>query len=413
MDVLSPQPSSPLSVCLVSHFAYGALTGGTTGHSGGVERQTNLVARWLRNRGHRVSVITWDEGQPDEVDIDGIRVFKVCRQDAGLPGLRFLHPRWTSLTSALRRANADVYYHNCGECVTGQVALWCCWQGRKFIFSSASDADCDADLPFIGNFRDRTLYQWGLKLADQVIVQTHSQQTLLAKNFGKEALVLPMPCPEPVVAVTNGTKALRMTSKRVLWVGQLWEAKRPDRFLDVAAACPQLQFDLVGPQAESDYSRQVVDRASQLSNVTVHGRIAQSQMPKFYQQAACLCCTSDKEGFPNVFLEAWSHGLPVVSTFDPDDTIGRNKLGVIVTERTDLSTELVNFLASEVQRQTASTNARRYYLENHQLDRVMLRFERIFCEVVNESRHNPVQKLRPVGKLPPSSQVIGEDRKIG
>ena len=48
-----------MKICIVAHFAYGALTGEETGHIGGVERQTALFSNWLAERGHTVSVITW------------------------------------------------------------------------------------------------------------------------------------------------------------------------------------------------------------------------------------------------------------------------------------------------------------------------------------------------------------------
>ena len=68
------------------------------------------MARWLAARGYPVQMLTWDEGQPDEIEIDGVRVFKICRLDGGLVGLRFFHPRWTGLVRAMRRADADLYY---------------------------------------------------------------------------------------------------------------------------------------------------------------------------------------------------------------------------------------------------------------------------------------------------------------
>ena len=51
-----------LHICIVSHNGYGAISGGTIGFIGGVERQTSLLARWLVGRGHKVSFLTWDEG---------------------------------------------------------------------------------------------------------------------------------------------------------------------------------------------------------------------------------------------------------------------------------------------------------------------------------------------------------------
>ena len=84
------------SICFVAHNACGALCGGQRGHIGGVERQTSLMAHWFVERGYRVSMLTWDEGQPDGTDIDGVRLFNICERDAGFPIIRALNSKMTS-----------------------------------------------------------------------------------------------------------------------------------------------------------------------------------------------------------------------------------------------------------------------------------------------------------------------------
>ena len=185
------------SIAVVAHNAYGPMAGSTSGHIGGVEWQTSLTARWLAREGYPVSLVTWADGPEGDETLDGVRVVKVCRRDAGVPGLRFLHPRWTSLDRALARADADVYYQNCGEYVTGQVALFCRLHGRRFVFSAASDQDCDGRLPGLPKRRERVLYRYGIARADAVVVQTESQRRRLREGFGRDATVLPMPCPGP------------------------------------------------------------------------------------------------------------------------------------------------------------------------------------------------------------------------
>lgn len=374
-----------VNLCLVAHLAYGALTGGTAGHIGGVERQTTLMARWLAARGHRVSLVTWDEGQPDGIEIDGVRVFKVCRRDEGLPGLRFFHPRWTSLRRALARAEADVYYHNCGEYVTGQVALWARGRGRRFVYSVASDPECDPRLPQMHTLRERVLFRYGLTHADLVIVQTQTQQRMLRQGFDVESLVLPMPSlvsPEAFVAPPPPPRE----GARVVWVGRLSPEKRPDRFLDLASACPELRFDLVGPGDGGDYARGVVARARGLPNLTVHGAVAREKVAAFYRSAACLCCTSEFEGFPNTFLEAWAQGIPVVSTFDPDGLIERRGLGRNVAHAEGLALALRDLLSHPEAWRETSLRARLYYEENHAVEAAMPRFERAFQSTARGGR---------------------------
>jgi len=375
-------------ICFVAHFAYGALTGGSSGYIGGVERQTSLMARWFAQKGYTVSMLTWDEGQEDDIEIDGVRVFKMCRRDAGVPGLRFFWPKWTSLIAAMKRANADVYYQNNAEYVTGQIASWCRKHGRKFIYSVASDSECQAHLPRMRPFPDRHFYRYGLSVADEVIVQTRKQQGLLQSDFGRASVVIPMPCPGPSQEEYEEFVSHRKSSQRILWVGRICEVKRPDRLLDLAEACPELEFDLVGPSDGSTYSQDVCRRAEATPNIKLHGPAMRKDVPNFYRKAKLMCCTSDFEGFPNTFLEAWSYGLPIISTFDPECLISERGLGRVGHDVCELTAGIREMLNSEERWNEASQRSREHYLETHSMDKAMRRFERVFVEMACVPRHH-------------------------
>lgn len=372
-----------MKICIVSPFAYGALAGGSAGHIGGVEGQTALLARWLAGRGHDVSMITWDEGQPDASVKDAVRVFKTCRREEGVPGIRFLVPRWSSLNAALRRADAQLHYQNCGEYVTGQVALWSRIHRRKFVYSVASDADCAPGLPLMRTLRERVLYRYGLRNADRVVVQTRSQKRMLEEGFGVESVVVPMPCPGPGNGEYVPPAPPAGGKGRVLWVGRVDRVKRPDRFLDVAGACPDLEFDLVGPAEDGPYGREILSRAARCLNVRVHGGVPRGEVHRYYRNAACLCSTSDVEGFPNTFLEAWSHGIPVVSTIDPDGLIREKGLGAVARTVPELAGALRETMESETEWAGMSGRARAYFLETHHMPDAMSRMERVLLEVAS------------------------------
>ena len=368
-------------ICLVAHFAYGAMTGGQGGHVGGVERQTSLLARWLAGRGHEVSLATWDEGSPADEHVDGVRIIKICRRDAGLPGLRFFHPRWTGLCRALSAAGADIYYQNCAEYVTGQVALWCRRHGRRFVYSVASEPDCDRRLPKMRTRRERVLYRYGLRHADRVIVQTEAQRRMLWADFGVAATRIPMPCPGPSDAEYAAPEPPAGGGRPVAWVGRIAPVKRMELLLDIAQDLPGTAFELAGPPDAPDaYVRPLLDRARALPNVTLLGRLSREAMAGLYRRAAALLCTSAYEGLPNTFLEAFSHGVPVVSTVDPDDIIRTGGLGATASTRSDLVGALGSLLRNPERWRAASTAARRHYLDHHTLEVIMPNVEGLLLD---------------------------------
>jgi len=377
-------------ICFVSHFAYGALASIDTGHIGGVERQNALMAKWFSKHGYKVSMITWDEGQADGVLVDGIKVFKMCKKEAGIKGLRFFWPKWSSLNNAMKRADAGVYYQNCGGYETGQVALWCRRNERKFVYSVASDPDCDIRLPAMRTLRDRVLYRYGLKHADTVIVQTQRQKQMLQEGFGIESSVIPMPCS---ISDNTGLYETRTNdSKHVLWVGRISKEKRFERLIDVAKQCPDITFDILGlSNKDSEYSSSLIERSSSIPNIKIHGRIPHKRMSSFYNNSKLLCCTSSYEGFPNTFLEAWSCGIPVISTFDPDGLIAKYNLGWTASSIEGLVNAIKEAFEDQGKWQAASKSAREYYLKNHTPDFCMEQFARIF-QNINKS-HSTLEKI--------------------
>mgnify|MGYP001091225631 CR=1 FL=1 len=370
-------------ISIIAHRAYGPLARMDTGHIGGVERQTSLMARWFARHGYKVSMITWDEGQPDGLTIEGVRVFKMCRENTGIKGLRFFCPKWTSLCQTLKRADADVYYYNSGGGVLGQIVMWCRRHSRKSIFSVAANRVCDATHMSSAPLRERLLYRYGLRNAHSIIVQTQLQQQMLHEGFGVDSTVIPMPCEGFSTDLNSSAKSITVKGARVLWVGRISEEKRFEWLLDVAERCPQFTFDVVGASNnDSSYARAQMERAGKIPNVKLHGRLLHAELAEFYKRCRVLCCTSEYEGFPNTFLEAWSCGIPVVSTFNPDGIIAKYGLGWTASSIDKIVDGLKTALGSPEKWRTASHAVRSYYLENHTMDATMPKFEKLFSDII-------------------------------
>lgn len=386
------EPNQKRHICFVALNAYNVLSGRSDlNHTGGAEVQQVQIAAWLLKKGYAVSFVTLDHGQPDGIEFEGIKVFKAYAAENGLQGLRFVHPRWTGLWLAMKRANADVYYHRGAECETGQVGLWCRLHRRYFIFAAANDSDCDSSLYALTSRREKALYRLGLRLADAVTAQTETQRRMLRENMGVSAcLVRNCGSNSSVVAVPEQPVTIRSITKRVLWVGRFSKQKRLEWLLDIAELCPEISFDVLGAaNTESGYASSLINRASGIANVRMYGLVPHAEMAQHYQNCHILCCTSAYEGFPNTFLEAWSLGIPVISTFDPDGVIATKGLGWVVHDVEGIVACLKRINQSPEILGEPSKAARSYYLENHTLEVCLPELERLLLRVAG-CKNKPV-----------------------
>jgi glycosyltransferase involved in cell wall biosynthesis len=342
-------------ICIVGLDSYGMLSGeGDLKYIGGESVQHVLLARAWRDLGYDVSMIVHDEGQGAQRVHDGITAIAAYNRRAGIPGLRFFHPRASKLVAALSAADADVYYQSPAGAITGITAWFCRMTGRRFMFRVASDSDVEQEHGRIRFGRDRMLYDFGLKRADVIASQTHVQAQRLRKNHGLESTVINMMV-EPPSRLADQAKDID-----VLWLSNLRPLKRPELALELARQLPDIRFTLAGgpmPGGQTYYD-DVAAAAARLPNVTMLGAVRYADTGALFDRARLFLNTSSVEGFPNTFLQAWIRGVPVVSFFDPDGLVQRKQLGRIATSLDDMREALRSLLDVHVYRDLMSRRVR-------------------------------------------------------
>lgn len=316
-------------VCFVNYLALPVFAPEFHGRTpvGGEEVQHSLLSKALARRGYDVSLVVADYGQPDGAVWHGVKTYRTYRLDSGLPVLRFLHPRLTKTWAALSRADADIYYVSCAGALLGQVAAYCRMHGKRLVFRTASDSDCEPDALLVRYARDRHLYHYGLQRADAVLVQSMRQQTALQRNYGRSSEVVGMLVDRPDILQPYETRNID-----VLWLANLRPLKRPGWAPELAARLPRVRMHMAGGADPSNPGvyESVRQEACKLPNLVFHGAVPYKEAGQLYDAARIFVNTSEMEGFPNSFLQSWARGMPVVTTFDPDGLIDSEGLGIVV-----------------------------------------------------------------------------------
>lgn len=342
--------------------------------AGGEQVQHTLLAKALARRGHEVSMVVYDYGQPDRARWDGVTTYKAFRADSGVPVLRFLHPRWTGAWSALRRADADVYYASCAGMHLGLLALFCQREKRRFVFRVAHDSDCEPDKLLVRYWRDRRLYEYGLRRAAGILAQSEQQQRALMNHYGLPSRLAGM--------LVDPPQSQPERDIDVLWVNNMRPFKRPDLYLALARKLPQYRFHMVGgPQPGYDKMyEQIRTEAASIPNLSFHGPVPYHEVGPMYARARVFVNTSDSEGFPNSYLQAWVRGTPVIAFFDPDGVIRRAGLGAAVGSLDAMAAQVRALLGAPTN--WAETGARcvRYMQQRYAEEQVLAPYLATFAE---------------------------------
>jgi len=311
-----------MKLCFIATNAFPLFVPSSDVRFGGTEVQIRELARFLAGRpGTDVAVVVGDFGQPSVVDAGGVTLLKAVRPNTSGRFLRRIANLVRQLAAAAR-ARADVYITSAAGPETGIAAFYCRLAGKRFVYRTAHQIDCDGSYESGNGWRGR-LFGYGLRHADAVVTQTDEHREMLRAR-GVEATV--------IRNVFDTARDRRPFDRPIdlLWVGRCERWKNPEMFLDLAEEAGSLRCRMICPPKEEDPAlfERVESRARALANLEFVEKVPFSEVQRHFDEAKLFVGTSEYEGFPNTYLQACLGGTPIASwKVDPDGFIARRGAG--------------------------------------------------------------------------------------
>jgi glycosyltransferase involved in cell wall biosynthesis len=334
---------------------------------GGAERQQWLLGRALARAGWRV-VVGVSEGLPigERATIDHVVFVGIGK------GTGHVLSAWYQFLSSER---PDWYYWRCASHLLGPVFTITKLLRIRTIFSAALDPDVTPRHALIDRPRCWPLYAWGLSCADRILVQHGAQFENLPVSLKPKAYCVP-----GIAAEVAAIKPHCKRANYVAWVAQLRQLKRPDLLIDIAHKSPTLKFVVCGGvcgfMTPRDYGERIINALRALPNVAYRGQVPPDQAQQVIGDAALLLSTSDIEGFPNTYVQAWSTGTPIVSLkVDPEQIIQKYGLGTISGNAERAMEDMAGLINSVHRRDEIAARARQFAVENYSESVIVERFQ--------------------------------------
>lgn len=313
----------------------GSALKGNTG--GGGELQIALLAKALARGGNEVVVLDYALSEEFQTN-DGINVYPIKGWDKGIRIIRTLTHRLPLLYSSLRDQRADVYYCRIRD-FRHIITLWASRKVKaKFILGLAEDLDVMSfgmrwKFYFLAHLHNlwslssgilcEIVYPLLLRKADIVLVQHEGQKEMLSQK-GINSILLPNLIDSTQIPVFSNTE-----HNYFIFVGWLDELKGVAELFDVVSKASKHKFKIIGPPRDKE-GHMYYEKLKSLENVTLMGELNHFDTLCQIAGSKAMISTSHMEGFPNIFIEAWAYGIPVLSLYvDPGSVIERENLGEI------------------------------------------------------------------------------------
>lgn len=381
------------SICFVSPFGYPLLVNRGVGPAGGAERQFFLFGQGLSAKGWRVSFIT---NLPNYECLEQKPIFPSFQADFSyLGGSKWRMPfNWFSFWSALKKADADFYVLKVPGHLLPLMAAFCRLHRHKLVFWAQMSFDANPHERSFGGLPG-LLQDKGIHHADIVIAQNREQQEAFLRNYGIKADLVQSICG----SIASGNPITDYRHADILWAGNTHAKKRPEVVLDLAVLMPDLQFVMAMNIGDHSRFEALRIKAEGIPNLQFLGQVPPREMESWFRRVRIFLSTSEREGFPNTFLQAWMNGVPVVSLqIDPDRVIQEKGLGLVVAEEElrlasgdgkafarYLMPHIRTLLSDETLRQSVGQRVRSYVEENHSSEVVVPRL----IETLLMSRSRP------------------------
>ena len=376
-----------MKICFWGNIA-NSINGNT---EGGGELQIAILAEALARVGHEVVVLDTNTTE-NFITKDGIKVFKIVGWNSGIRYIRTFTHRLPKLYLSLKAQKADIYYCRIRD-FRHILAFYAAHKvNAKLIIGLASDLDV---MNFAKRFKfyylehkvdfwhifssilNEIIYPWLFRNADLILAQHIGQKDILLKKR-IESLVFPnlFNSIVPQIKKTNLTEYF-------IYVGSLHKRKGFFEFYDLVKKTPTHKYIVIG-QPMDKMSFKYYEELKSFDNVSLLGRLSHSETLKHIANSKAMISTSRMEGFPNIFIEAWACGVPVISLHvDPGEIIQSEKLGEVCFGNLDKMLEAMDNIINtdKISKRTKFYVEHNHELNNNKLKEINMLFSKIHNSV--------------------------------
>lgn len=317
---------------------FGNISGTLKGKTiGGAELQIALIAKALALNGHEVVIIDPYSSESFSTD-EGIRLINLPEWNKGFKGIRLFRYRIPALKKILVEQNADYYYVRMRSYLHLIPYLASKKVKSKFIVAVA----CDLDVlgfrkkykyeykPNFNLFQFLTLclpndlvFNFLIKRSDFIILQ-HSRQKLNSNPVKGKVGIYPNIFDESNIPVIKNP-----SKDYFIYAGSLTMLKGADKLYQLMRSIDKKNVVIIAGEPKDRESRKIYKQLNQIENVILKGAVSHNETIRLIGNARAVINTSNFEGFPNIFLEAWATGVPVISLkVNPGGVINKHGLGI-------------------------------------------------------------------------------------
>lgn len=285
------------------------------------------------------------------------------------------------------------------------VALFIIWRYDIVHFHAVPDISMVIQLPVfllaligrkriimhmhVGNqlkdYADNRLFKWCLKRADLVILLAKKWQALfneLYSDIKTPTTVLYNAC-EMVPKVPFEEK-----EKIIIMAAYFNDNKAPDLLLKawkkIKDKYPDWRVFMLG-NGEVERFRQMATEMGLKDSVTFTGYITGREKEYYFRKASIYCMCSYEEGFPMTVLEAWAHGICVVTTpvGGLPDVLedGKNALVFEFGDGDGLSQRISFLIENNYKRREMATYSQGFGYENFSMEIINPQIQRIYINI--------------------------------
>jgi len=310
---------------------------------GGAELQCKYIALELLKRGYTVYYIYKSNarGKPyisNRLILMPIYIPKIIQRIISHFMLIQLAVEYKLLHKTMNKIKADYYYYRSVNTFLVSLVRIKNKIGGKLIYALSMDMQARKS-----GWKSRygilyhNIFMKSLHSVDYFIFQKQSQKTEFFNEYSYDGPVIYNGHPK---AFDSRAKVLNLdgSTSKIIWIGNLKKMKQPEKFIELVRKLHHLpiKFHMVGKR--SSYFNDLISQTEkEIINFHYHRQMNNSELLKMISTSSLTVSTSSSEGFPNVLIESWKFGIPVLSFIDPDGLINKYGVGFVCKDVAEMA----------------------------------------------------------------------------